>query len=132
MRYSRKRHKIESITEDKSPYEILEIEETASFKDIKKAYLAKVKLSPPEKDPEGFKAIRKAYGLLKDRAKRKELDFSIFRTKFDQDVELTAVSDISVLFKDRVFQLLLSSSDFYIKDFSSHFQNIDEDIRNLR
>ena len=122
----------ESEFTDKTPYEMLGIDETASIDEIRRAYLENVKLSPPEKDPQGFKAIRKAYGLLKDKAKRKSLDFSIFRKKSGIDIDLEIVSDPNLLFMDRVFQLMLASSDLYIDDFSSHFLNIDVEVNSLK
>lgn len=127
-----KRTKKRSSTVEKTPYEILEVPEIASFEEIRKAYLRKVRLSPPERDPEGFKEIRKAYGVLKDSAKRKELDLSLFRTESDLGINRDAAFDFTSLFKDRTFQLLLASSDFYVKNFSRGFQYIDERIKRLQ
>ncbi len=116
----------------KSPYEILEVSETASFEEIRKAYLRKVRLSPPEKDPEGFKTIRKAYGLLKDSAQRKKLDLSLFRRQSDLGLVQDEECDFNVLFKDRIFQIFLASSDLYVEDFQRHFHDIADEIRNLK
>ncbi|MBF0287886.1 MAG: DnaJ domain-containing protein [SAR324 cluster bacterium] len=44
-----------------NPYTILEIPEDADQTAIKKAYFAKIKQSPPDKNPEQFKIIRAAY-----------------------------------------------------------------------
>lgn len=47
------------------PYEILDLDRTATTGDIKKAYFAKVRQHPPERDPEQFKRIRSAYDMLR-------------------------------------------------------------------
>ena len=47
-------------------YEVLGLSADASPGDIKKAYFRLVRLHPPEKDPEAFQQIRRAYELLKD------------------------------------------------------------------
>lgn len=115
--FGRKRS-VGSQRTETTPYELLEIPETASFDEIRKAYIKKVRSSPPEKDPEGFKAVRKAYGLLKDSENRKTLDLSIFRKSSGIDtgidIDEDYVSDLALIFKDMVFQLLLTASDFYI------------------
>ncbi|MBE3120236.1 MAG: hypothetical protein IMZ50_15970, partial [Candidatus Atribacteria bacterium] len=51
----RRSKKAPPVVQDATPYEILGVAETAAFGEIRKAYLAKVRLSPPERDPEGFK-----------------------------------------------------------------------------
>jgi len=117
---------------EKTPYEILGIPETASPEEIRQAYLRKVRLSPPEKDPQGFKEIRRAYGLLEDRAKRRELDLSLFKTTCDLDVDAGKEYDFHALFRQRLFRLLLSSSDLYTEDFSRHFRHMDAEVRKLQ
>ena len=49
-------------------YQILEIPEDADRATIKKAYFAKIKEFSPDKAPEQFKAIRRAYETLLKRA----------------------------------------------------------------
>ena len=115
-----------------NPYDILDISETASFEEIRKAYLKKVRLSPPEKDPEGFKIIRKAYNLLKDSGQRKMLDLSLFRRESGLAEIKDQKYDFVGLFKDRIFRILLYSSDLYIKDFKRHFHDIKDEIRKLK
>jgi len=43
-----------------SPYAILGVERTATEAEIKRAYFARVREHPPERDPEGFKRVRAA------------------------------------------------------------------------
>ncbi len=44
--------------------------EGASAEAIRNAYLEKVRQSPPDRDAEGFEAVRDAYAVLKDPASR--------------------------------------------------------------
>lgn len=128
----RKSHKKEKeIPAEPNPYEILGVPDTASDRDIRKAYLRQIKVSPPERNPEEFKKIRKAYGILKDIKTRKKLDLSLFRSISDIEVDTHVSDDFKELFADRIFQMLLVSSDLYIKDFSRFFTNIDDEIEVL-
>ncbi|MEZ5671230.1 MAG: J domain-containing protein [Thiotrichaceae bacterium] len=49
----------------KTPFEILNVDETASDEAIKDAYLRKVKQYPPEHAPEQFQQIRAAYEQIR-------------------------------------------------------------------
>ncbi|MGN7613237.1 DnaJ domain-containing protein [Magnetococcales bacterium HHB-1] len=61
----------------RSPYEILGTREAeANDQTIHKAYLNRIKASPPDKDPEGFRQIRAAYERLKDETAR--LEYHLF------------------------------------------------------
>jgi curved DNA-binding protein CbpA len=53
-----------------TPYELLDVAINADDDAIKLAYLQKVKDSPPDRDPEQFQAIRKAYEAIKDHKSR--------------------------------------------------------------
>ena len=130
-RVRRRSRKTPRAGPEKTPYEILEVPESATFQDIRKAYLAKVRMSPPERDPEGFKTVQKAYAELKDAARRKTLDLSTFRKELAAGTAADAAFDAGALFRDRVFQLLLASSDLYLRDFSRCFAAMDEEIRDL-
>ena len=130
---SKKKSRNENIKNqiEPNPYEILEVPDTATGKEIRKAYLQKVKAAPPERNPEEFKKVRKAYGVLKDINNRKKLDLSLFRTVSDIEVDTYVSYDFNELFTERIFQMLLVSSDLYIKDFSRFFSNIDDKIKAL-
>ena len=55
-------------------YETLGIQKDASRNDVKRAYFTLVKKYPPEKNPEEFKRIRKAYEILYDDSERSVYD----------------------------------------------------------
>ncbi len=44
-----------------NPFAVLGIEETADDEQVRAAYLAAVRRSPPDRDPEGFRRVREAY-----------------------------------------------------------------------
>jgi DnaJ-class molecular chaperone len=58
------------------PYKVLEVEKTASADDIKKAFKQKSKTAHPDHGgtPEEFEALKKAYKILTDSAKRRMWD----------------------------------------------------------
>ena len=133
---NKKRTKTSGIspgTKEKTPYELLDIPLHSSSREIRKAYLKKLRAFPPEKDPEAFKEIKYAYDLLKDAEKRKTLDFSLIKTDSGIIMPSTSTKDISSLFRDRIFHFLLASSDFYnSEDFSQNYLDIKKEIKNLR
>jgi curved DNA-binding protein CbpA len=53
-----------------NPFAVLGLEETADDEAVRAAYLAAVRRSPPDRDPEGFRRIREAYEALRDREQR--------------------------------------------------------------
>jgi DnaJ-class molecular chaperone len=52
------------------PFAVLGVEETATDNAIREAYIAAIRLSPPDRDPEGFRRIREAYDHLRDPEQR--------------------------------------------------------------
>lgn len=56
----------------RTPFEILDIDESATDDMIKSAYLKKVRQFSPERYPEKFKEIKKAYDSIKSLKKRLE------------------------------------------------------------
>jgi len=119
------------VRETASPYEVLGVTEEASDEQIRKSYLEKVRQSPPERDPDRFKEIRRAYGVLKDGVKRRHLDLSLYKRKSGLGVD-TGEVDFPALFIRRVFRMLLASSDFQLEDFSRDFRPMDPIIGKLR
>lgn len=66
-------------------YDILHIDRTADNREIKKAYIKMLRKYPPEKAPEEFKKIRKAYERLIDPISRSEYDaFSQYKDEIDE------------------------------------------------
>lgn len=60
------------------PYRLLGVAETARDAEIRAAYLARVREFSPEKDPERFDAIRKAYESIATLSAR--IDTALFDT----------------------------------------------------
>ncbi|HBN08994.1 MAG TPA: hypothetical protein DD435_10225 [Cyanobacteria bacterium UBA8530] len=52
------------------PFDVLGLEPSAGEEEIRQRYLEKVKAHPPDRDPEGFKSIQRAYEKLKDAPSR--------------------------------------------------------------
>lgn len=119
-------------TKEKNPYEILGISRDAAPAEIRNAYLKKLRLSPPEKDPEGFKAVKHAYTLLLDTGQRKALELTLFKDESGIAPPQPPMPDLTHYFRDRIFRFFLASSDFYIEDFSGRFLDISNEIKKLK
>ncbi|MGA1795333.1 MAG: J domain-containing protein [bacterium] len=61
-----------------TPYEILEVEPSATDEEIKAVYIEKVKRYPPDRFPETFKEIRDAYEKIATLKHR--IDYRLFST----------------------------------------------------
>src|SRR4249920_2129058 len=53
-----------------NPFTVLGLEETADDDEVRAAYLAAVRRSPPDRDPEGFRRVREAYEAVRDEDRR--------------------------------------------------------------
>ena len=53
-----------------NPFAVLGLDESADDAAVRAAYLAAVRRSPPDRDPEGFRRIRAAYEALRDKERR--------------------------------------------------------------
>ena len=53
-----------------NPFAVLGIEETAGDDAVRVAYLAAVRRSPPDRDPDGFRRVREAYEAVRDEERR--------------------------------------------------------------
>jgi len=65
------------------PYELLDLDRTATSADIKKAYFAKVREHPPERDPQQFKRIRSAYDMLRTPQAKAATDLFLLQPPLD-------------------------------------------------
>ena len=117
---------------ESTPYDTLGIEPGVSYGEIRKAYLRKVRESPPETDPAEFQKVRRAYEELKDGERKRKLDLSLVRRNLERNPPRHEPLDAVELFRRRALQLLTAGSDLYVKDFSSRYGEVDELIRNLR
>ncbi|NOQ34966.1 MAG: DnaJ domain-containing protein [Methylococcaceae bacterium] len=71
-----------------TPFEILELSETANDEAIKKAYLKKVRQYPPEQAPDKFQQIRDAYELIK--TERLRISYQLFNHEKPDFLQLLA------------------------------------------
>ncbi len=60
------------------PFTVLNVLESASEKEIKTAFLAKVREFPPERSPQQFQAIRDAYEVIK--TEKLKLAYQLFHS----------------------------------------------------
>lgn len=73
----------------KTPYEVLEVKEDADDAKIKKAYLAMVRLYPPERCPDDFQRIYRAYELIKTEEDR--LSYRLFHCNLPEPADIAAL-----------------------------------------
>ncbi len=73
----------------KTPFEILDVPVDADDEQIKSAYLQAVRRWPPEKYPEQFQRVRRAYEKIASR--RDRLAFMLFDTSLPEPTELLDV-----------------------------------------
>ncbi len=81
-----------------TPYEILEVAEDAGDSQIKKAYLGMVRRYPPERFPDDFQRIYRAYELIKTEDDR--LAYRLFHCALPTPAEIAAVLLQSVAKKE--------------------------------
>ena len=74
-----------------TPFEILDITESASDSEIKSAYLKKVRQFNPEQFPEKFKEIKEAYNAVSTPKKR--LEYRLFHF-IEPDINTLIVSSL--------------------------------------
>ncbi|EKD37604.1 MAG: heat shock protein DnaJ protein [uncultured bacterium] len=73
----------------KTPYEILEVAEDVDDAALKKAYLAMVRRYPPERFPDDFQRIYRAYELIKTTEDR--LSYRLFHCELPQPADIAAL-----------------------------------------
>jgi len=73
------------------PYEILDLSPQSDDVAIRRRYLELVRRHPPDRDPQRFAAIRRAYEELRDPQKR--MESRLFRVKTDDSLD-AIVADV--------------------------------------
>lgn len=73
----------------KTPYEILEVKEDVDDTAIKKAYLGMVRRYPPERCPDDFQRIYRAYELIKTEEDR--LSYRLFHCTLPEPADIAAL-----------------------------------------
>ena len=101
-------------------YQQLEVEQTASPQDIKRAYFRLVKQFTPEKAPEVFIRLRDAYETLYDQTKRAAYDASLSRFA-DTSGEVAAV----IMEAERLGEKNLYGDAVALLEQSGHFAHDD-------
>ncbi len=129
---TKRRRRSKHTSSGPTPYEILGVGRDASFDEIRKAYLRKVREHPPERDPENFRKIRSAYGDLREGGQKRRTDLSLFRRESGLRLDGDHAPDVVQAFRARALRLVLAASDLYTDDFSDRFEDIESRIRKLR
>jgi len=70
------------------PYSVLGVPRHAGEEEIRRRYLELVRESPPDRDPEGFAAIRAAYDAVRDPTRR--LDAQLFEVATSDSIDALA------------------------------------------
>lgn len=81
-------------------YEILEIKDDATEKEIKKAYALKLRMFPPESESEEFIKIKNAFDILSNKEKREEYDLSID----EEENTINLENEINELFENEDYK----------------------------
>lgn len=71
-----------------SPFEILGVSPDADDEAIRRAYLSKVQAYPPERAPEEFQAIRRAYEQI--RTPRARIEYALFHCPSLEEIQRLA------------------------------------------
>gem|GEM_PF-308262 len=99
----------------KTPYQILDVQPSATDAEIKQAYLSKVKNNPPDRDQLLFQSIHDAYIAIKDLKSRISYDlFTVPSMSFDelvdQALKTTQQNTISARQLNTLLQLSIDDS----------------------
>ncbi len=105
------------------PYEVIGVAPTASQEQITQAYFARVRESPPERDPAGFKRLRAAYDRVKTPEKRLETDMTRFAPWPEPELPAAPPLDLSVS-RDDVFRAARAFSDLARTEWREDYREI--------
>jgi len=103
------------------PYSILGLESQADEAEIKRAYFRKVREFPPEREPQKFQEIRRAYEKLKDDEFRSLLNLFRIQAPLTVPNRRRPAYDLSVHTED-LLRFALSVQDISMED---DFRNIE-------
>lgn len=103
------------------PYETLEVKDSADDTEIKKAYLHMVRRYPPERFPDDFQRIRRAYELIKTEEDR--LSYRLFHS------ELPDPADIAALLLQKDKQSIPTSSKEWLTLLSQDLQRFCQELK---
>jgi len=102
------------------PFQLLGVSPEATDEDVRSAYFQKVKEFPPERDPEGFKRIRKAYDSLRNQEDRILVLLSRYHPPppLEDIMEVKPAERLPLEFED-LKRILLSVTDLERNSFKS-------------
>lgn len=108
-----------------NPYQVLGLPRQASAEDIKKAYFAKVREYPPEREQEMFKKVRAAYDSLRTPEARASTDLFLLHLPHPYEpYKRPPAFDLGFHEEDRLI-LARAYSDLGRVDFRSDFRDVD-------
>jgi len=123
-REEKPRKKISADEGLSDPYQVLDLPRTATDAEIKKAYFDKVRLFPPEREPEAFKKIRAAYDALRTPEARAGTDlFLLHSPQPYQPYKRSPAFDLAFHPEDWL-ELAKAHSDLERFDFQEDFREI--------
>jgi len=94
-----------------TPYQLLNLSDTATDTEIKLAYLEKVKIHPPEKDQQQFQLIHQAYLAIKDHKSRLSYElFTVPEADFNHLIDLALHAEPCKALTAEQFNALLNVS----------------------
>lgn len=89
-----------------SPYEVLELQEGATLKDVKRQYKRLIRVHSPESSPEQFMRVRKAYDAINNKNFTHE-KFSFYQKPLeflDEIRQQSQESDVNISILKEVFE----------------------------
>ncbi len=107
------------------PYEVLGLSREADADAIKKAYFAKVREFPPEREPVMFKRIRAAYDALRTPEAKAVTDLFLLHPPAPYEPYKRAPSFDLTFHDDDWDRLAAAYSDLSRSDFRADFREID-------
>jgi curved DNA-binding protein CbpA len=113
---------IEDLISD--PYEILEIDPSATAGDIKKAYFKKVREHPPEQEPEQFKRIRAAYDMLRTPEARSATDLFMLKPPLAYEPYKRPPSFSLDITEADIIHAAKAKTDVLRRDFKTDFRDV--------
>ncbi len=108
-----------------NPYELLDLEQTATDAEIKKAYFTKVRQHPPERDAQQFKRVRAAYDMLRTPEARSATDLFLLKVPLQYQPYKRPPSFTLAIMESDKRQIAKANTDLVRVNFDDDFRDID-------